>query len=95
MRKPAFCICENKGADQLSSHRAADQLLCFCYIDSTIPLLPKFRNFKPLKPSSEVVQPGLRLVGNPEDRFSGKNGKDKLTSSSILPPDTAIIHTDS
>ena len=27
MRKPAFCICENKGADS--------------YIDSTIPLLPK------------------------------------------------------
>ena len=29
-----FCLCENKGADQL-------QQLCFCYLDSTIPLLPK------------------------------------------------------
>ena len=40
MRKPAFCI--NKGAHQLHSNRAADQLLCLCYSDSTIPLLPKY-----------------------------------------------------
>ena len=41
MRKPDFCICENKDADQLRSNCAADQRLCFSYIDSTIPLLPK------------------------------------------------------
>ena len=29
MRKPAFCICENKDADQLRSNREADQRLCF------------------------------------------------------------------
>ena len=29
MRKSAFCIWENKGADQLCSHCAADQRLCF------------------------------------------------------------------
>ena len=40
MRKLAFCICENKGADQLHGNRAADQRLCFPYIDCTIPLLP-------------------------------------------------------
>ena len=40
MRKPAFCICENKGADQLHSNCAADQRLCFRYIASTITLLP-------------------------------------------------------
>ena len=40
MRKPAFHICENKGAEQLRSYCAADQLRpCFLYIDSTIPLL--------------------------------------------------------
>ena len=39
--KPAFCICENKDADQLHGNRAADQRLCFRYIDCTIPLLPK------------------------------------------------------
>ena len=41
MRKLAFCICENKGADQLRSKCAADQRLCFHYIDSIIPLLAK------------------------------------------------------
>ena len=41
MRKPAFCKCENKDADQLCGNRTADQRLCFRYIDSTIPLLPK------------------------------------------------------
>ena len=41
MRKPAFCVCENKDADQLCSNRTADQRLCFRYIDSAIPLLSK------------------------------------------------------
>ena len=41
MRKPAFCMCENKDADQLRGNREADQRLCFRYMDSTIPLLPK------------------------------------------------------
>ena len=38
MRKPDFCICQNKDADQLHGNREADQRLCFCYTDSTIPL---------------------------------------------------------
>ena len=46
VRKPSFCICENKYADQLHSNCAADQRLCFRYMDSTIPLLPKSENFK-------------------------------------------------
>ena len=41
MRKPAFCICENKDTDQLRGNPEADQRLCFRYSDSTIPLLPK------------------------------------------------------
>ena len=41
MRKPAFCICENKDADQLRGNREADQRLCLRYTDSTVPLLPK------------------------------------------------------
>ena len=41
MRKPDFCICENKDADQLRGNPEADQRLCFRYTDSTIPLLPK------------------------------------------------------
>ena len=39
MRKLDFCICENKGADQLHSDCQADQHLCFRYMDSRIPLL--------------------------------------------------------
>ena len=56
MRKPVFCICENKDADQLRSNCAADQRFCFRYSDSTIPLLSK----------SEIYSP----VCVPEDRFS-------------------------
>ena len=41
VRKPAFYICENKDADQLRGNREADQHLCFRYMDSTIPQLPK------------------------------------------------------
>ena len=29
MRKPVFCICKNKDADQLRGNREADQRLCF------------------------------------------------------------------
>ena len=43
VRKPDFCICENKDADQLRGNREADQRLCFRYTDSTIPLLPKYK----------------------------------------------------
>ena len=38
VRKPAFCVCENKDADQLRDDREADQRLCFHYTDSAIPL---------------------------------------------------------
>ena len=41
VRKPDFCLGENKGADQLRGNREADQRLCFRYSDSTIPLLLK------------------------------------------------------
>ena len=58
VRKPDFCICENKDADQLRGNREDDQRLCFRYTDSTIPLLPKYEISSP-KPSSVAVQPGL------------------------------------
>ena len=74
MRKPAFCICENKDADQLCGNREADQRLCFRYIDSTIPL------FIFCGCTARFVSD---LVTNPEDRFSqneapiGIKGKNK------------------
>ena len=76
MRKPAFCICKNKGADQLRSdsagnHCAADQCLCSHYIDRTIPLFPKIRNFKPLAIFCGcAAQFESDLVRHPEDMFS-------------------------
>ena len=71
VRKPVFCICENKDADQLRGNREADQRLCFRYIDRSIPLLPKIRNFKPLSIFCGCTARFVSdLVGNPEDRFS-------------------------
>ena len=58
VRKPAFCICENKDTDQLHCSREAEQRLCFHYIDSTIPLVPKYE-ISSLQPSSVAVQPSL------------------------------------
>ena len=66
MRKPALCICENKCVDQLHGDCAADQCLCFCNIDGTIPLVPK-SEISSLLPSSLAIQPSLC---NLENRFS-------------------------
>ena len=71
MRKPAFCICENKDAEQLRGNREADQRLCFRYTDSTIPFTFEIRNFKPLDIFCICAARFVSdLVGNPEDRFS-------------------------
>ena len=71
MRKLAFCICENKDADQLRGNREADQRLCFRYTDSTSPLLPKSENFKPLAILCGCAARFVSdLVQNPKDRFS-------------------------
>ena len=71
MRKPTFCICENKDADQLrGDDREADQRLCFRYTDSAIPLL-SISDFKPLAIfCSYTAWFELDQVGIPEDRFS-------------------------
>ena len=42
MRKPVFCICENKDANQVRGNREADQCLCFRFLESKVPLLPKY-----------------------------------------------------
>ena len=71
MRKPAFCTCKNKDADQLRGNREADQRLCFRYTDSTIHLLSKYEISSLLAIfcgcTARFV---LDLGGNPEDRFS-------------------------
>ena len=71
MRKPDFCLCESKGADQLCSNCEADQPLCFRYRDSTVPLLSKSKNFQPLAIFCDCIGWFVSdLVGNPEDPFS-------------------------
>ena len=59
IRKSGFCLCENKGTDQLRGNREADQRLCFYYSDRTIPLLQDSSTslwlYKPI-----CVAPGAR-----------------------------------
>ena len=85
IRKQAFCICENKDADQLRGNREADQRLCFRYIDSTIPILPKILNFKPLAILCGCTARFVwDLVGNPEDRFSHNEAQFMIVFSVVL-----------
>ena len=71
MRKPAYCKSQNKGeisclvTAQVIIH-PADQCLCFRYIDSTIPLLPKLK----FQASRHLLWFVLDLVGNREGKFS-------------------------
>ena len=58
MRKRDYCLCENKGADQLRGNREADQRLCFRYTDSIFPLL-LISEISSFQLFSELVQPGL------------------------------------
>ena len=58
VRKRDYCLCDNKGADQLRSNCEADQRLCFRYSDSTFPLL-LISEISSFWPASETVQAGL------------------------------------
>ena len=70
MRKKAFCICENKAADQLCVNRTADQRLCFRYIESAVPLLSKSEFSCLSHLCGRTARFVSDLVGNPEDQFS-------------------------
>ena len=85
MRKPAFCICENKDADQLRGNRVADLRLCFRYTNSTIPLLP-ISEISSLYPSSVTVQPGLCRTWSETPVFSrrGSYYKTSILTHRIL-----------
>ena len=70
MRRPYFCIYENKDADQLRGNREANQRLCFRYIDNN-PSTSYIRNFKPLAIfCGSTARFVSDLVDNPEGRFS-------------------------
>ena len=85
MGKPAFCICENKDADQLRGNREADQRLCFRYTDTTIPPLPKYEISSFLL-SSVTAQPCLCRTWSetPKTGFLRTRLKFKVTGSSSI-----------
>ena len=62
MRKPAFCICKNKGADQLRCIRAGTLFSLSSFQSQNYKHLAIFCGYS--------VRFVLDLVGNPEDRFS-------------------------
>ena len=68
MRKHVFCILENKGADQLSGYRAADQRLCFHYVDSTSPL--KFQASSHLLLLYSQVVSEIQKIGFPTKQLN-------------------------
>ena len=74
MRKPAFCICENKDADQLRGNREADQRLCFRYMDSTIPLLPK----------SEISSLSIGIFCGRTDQFVSETPKTSFLTTRLI-----------
>ena len=88
MRKPAFCIYENKGADQLHSNLAANQHICFPYTYCTTlyaayqhlcfslcNIVQFFYFLNPKFQASSHLQIVSNLVGNPENRVSHEAAK--------------------
>ena len=72
MRKPDFCLCKNKGADQLCSNSATQRISAFVFA-SRIVQLPYFLNPKFPALSYFCNCTGWfvsGLLGNPEAQFS-------------------------
>ena len=57
IRKPDFCLCENKDTDQLCSNCTADQRLLFLLLGQYNSSITSTQNLKSL--SSETVQANL------------------------------------
>ena len=72
-RKPAICICDNEGVDQLQLGLTAQLIstIVFSTKIEQIYFLSKIQNFKPLDIFCGRTAPFVSdLVGNPEDRIS-------------------------
>ena len=93
VRKPDFCLCENKGADQLCRNCTADQGLCFRYMDNMFPFLLKYK-ISSFQPFSVTVQTRLcqSWSKTPKTCFhaSGLNSRQKKRSSSWLFTSTTL-----
>ena len=83
MRKPAFCICENKDADQLRGDREADQRLCFRYLDSSIPLLPKPGLCGTWSETSKIGFLTTRLKSVSNNRFQQVTPKSNINTNGV------------
>ena len=84
MRKLTFCICENKGADQLRGNLEADQCLCFRYIVQSLNFLnPKFQASSHSLNSLVCVGPGRK----PECWFSHDEAHETLSDKPNEDPD--------
>ena len=71
MRKPEFCLCKNKGADQLCSNCTADQCFCFslhAYYNSSATYNQTFKIVILFCDCTDQFVPDL--VVNPKDRLS-------------------------
>ena len=68
---PAFCMHENKDADQQRGNRLAEQRLCFRYTGNKLPLVPT-PDISSLYVSLLAKQPDLcrtDIAGNPKEKF--------------------------
>ena len=90
LRKLFFCICENKDADQLHSNLEADQRLCFRYLDSAIPLLPKYEISK-LWPSPEAAQPGLCRTWSETSKTCFLASSDEIVKAMVSDKSKCVI----
>ena len=81
VRKPAFCICENKTQINFAVTAKLISPFCFRYSGSAIPLLPK--SFQASSHIQWLYRPVVwDLVGNPEDRFSHNEAQFTLSVAS-------------
>ena len=96
MRKPDFCLCENKDTDQLCSNCTADQRLCFRYTVSTISST-SIQNFKLLACFSDCTGWFVSdLVGNSNCWFShtvAQMIKDHSHNSALALSSVTIVPT--
>ena len=70
IRKPAFCICENKDADKPRGDRDVDQRLCFRYTDKENPSLV-FSGDREIPTRGSTVPLGNEGTVDPRVRFPG------------------------
>ena len=76
MRKPAFCICENKDADQLPGHLICAFIFATRIVQSLYFLNPNFKHLAIFCGCTAWFVSDL--VGNPEDRFSHNEAQIRL-----------------